>query len=78
MASLSYRKVVIPAVSGSQKVNMEVDVIDADIPLLMSKAATKKAETVLNVWRTTSIIENIIQTHCHSNIKVKKNQRVRK
>ena len=32
-----------------QKVTMEADVIDADIPLLMSKAAMKKAETVLNL-----------------------------
>ena len=45
---ISDRKVVIPALIGSQKVNMETDVIDADIPLLMSKAAMKKAETVLN------------------------------
>ena len=45
---VSDRKVVIPAVIGSQKVNLEADVWDADIPLLMFKAATKKAETALN------------------------------
>ncbi len=45
---MSEKKVIIPAVIGSKKVNLETDVIDADIPLLMSKAAMKKAETVLN------------------------------
>ena len=39
---------VIPVVIGSKKVNLETDVIDADIPLLMSKVAMKRAETVLN------------------------------
>ena len=45
---MSEKKVIIPVVIGSKKVNLETDVIDADIPLLMSKAAMKKAETVLN------------------------------
>ena len=45
---MSETKVVIPVVIGSKKVNLETGVIDADIPLLKSKVAMKKAETVLN------------------------------
>ena len=45
---MSEKNVVIPVVIGSKKVNVETDVIDADIPLLMSKVDMKRAETVLN------------------------------
>ena len=45
---MSEKKVVIPVVIGSKQVNLETDVIDADIPLLLSKGAMKKAYTVLN------------------------------
>ena len=44
----STKRTVILAVIGSKEVNLETDMIDVDIPLLMSKSAMKKAETVLN------------------------------
>ena len=44
----STKRTVILAVIGSKEVNLETDMIDVDIPLLMSKSAMKKAETVQN------------------------------
>ena len=44
----SSRKVVLPATIGSKNVKLGTDVVDAEIPLLMSKATMKKANTVLD------------------------------
>ena len=44
----SSRKVVLPVTIGSKNVKLETDVVDTEIPLLMSKAAMKKANTVLD------------------------------
>ena len=41
-------KAVVPAVIGGKKIKISTDVIDADIPLLLSKDAMKKAETEIN------------------------------
>ena len=43
----SSRKVVLSVTIGSKNVKLETDVVDIEIPLLMSKAAMKKANTVL-------------------------------
>ena len=42
---MSTTKLVIPADIGSKEVNLETDVIDVDIPLLMSKGVMRKADT---------------------------------
>ena len=39
----SIRKVVLSVTIGSKNVKLETDVVDTEIPLLLSKAATKKA-----------------------------------
>ena len=44
----SSKKVVLPVTIGSKNVKLEADVVDTEIPLLMSKAAMKKANTVLD------------------------------
>ncbi len=47
-AVISSKKVVLPVTIGSKNVKLETDVVDTEIPLLMSKAAMKKANTVLD------------------------------
>ena len=44
----SVKAATIPATIGSCKVEIKTDIIDSHIPLALSKAATKKAEIVLN------------------------------
>ena len=38
----SLKKVVLPVTIGNDKISLETDVVDTDIPLLLSKAAMKK------------------------------------
>ena len=38
----------MPTVIGNKTADHETDVVDVDIPLLLSKAAMKKAQTVLD------------------------------
>ena len=45
---ISVKAATIPAMIGSCKVKIKPDIIDSDIPLLLSKAAMKKALKVLN------------------------------
>ena len=45
---MSQKRVTIPTVIGSKRVLLETDVIDQNIPLLLSKPSMKKANTVLN------------------------------
>ena len=42
------RKVKFPAVFGKKKVTIEADIIDSDLPLLLSKESMKRAETAIN------------------------------
>lgn len=44
----SCEKIVIPVTLGQRKITIESDIVDADIPLLLSKDALKKAETILD------------------------------
>ena len=45
---VSSKKVIIPVQIGEKRVMLETDVIDNKIPLLFSKSAMKKAETVID------------------------------
>ena len=45
---VSERKVKFPAMLGSKKVTIESDIIDCELPLLLSKESMKKAETAIN------------------------------
>eukprot|EP00112_Aurelia_sp_Birch-Aquarium-sp1_P008508 Seg1939.7 transcript_id=Seg1939.7/GoldUCD/mRNA.D3Y31 product="hypothetical protein" protein_id=Seg1939.7/GoldUCD/D3Y31 len=47
-AVISSKKVVLPVTIGSKNVKLETDVVDTEISLLMSKAAMKKANTILD------------------------------
>eukprot|EP00112_Aurelia_sp_Birch-Aquarium-sp1_P025873 Seg886.5 transcript_id=Seg886.5/GoldUCD/mRNA.D3Y31 product="hypothetical protein" protein_id=Seg886.5/GoldUCD/D3Y31 len=47
-AVISSKKFVLPVTIGSKNVKLETDVVDTEIPLLMSKAAMKKANTILD------------------------------
>ena len=48
IAVMSQKRVIIPTVIGNKRVLLETDVIDQNIPLLLSKPSMKKANTVLN------------------------------
>ena len=45
---VSERKVTFPAIIGSRKVSIEADIIECDLPLLLSKESMKKADTQIN------------------------------
>ncbi|ESO93699.1 hypothetical protein LOTGIDRAFT_153154 [Lottia gigantea] len=45
----SFEKVTIPAKIGDVKCNIETEVVNTDIPLLLSKDSLKKAETILDL-----------------------------
>ena len=55
-------KIVIPVEFGRQKVKIESDIVDADIPLLLSKEALKKAETVLDFNNDSAVMFGVEQT----------------
>ena len=44
----SLYKAKLPAVVGGKKIMIETDVVDSDIPMLLSKSAMKKADTSIN------------------------------
>ena len=48
IAVMSQKRVTIPTVIGNKSVLLETDVIDQNIPLLLSKPSMKKANTILN------------------------------
>ena len=60
-------KVFIPVILGKKNVTIELDVVDAHIPLLLSKEALQKAETVLDFKNDVAIMfgekQNIISTN---------------
>ncbi|CAG2240934.1 unnamed protein product [Mytilus edulis] len=45
----SYQKVKIPALIGSVKCSIETEVVDCEIPLLLSKTSLKRASTILDL-----------------------------
>ena len=45
---VSERKVKFPAMLGTKKVTIESDIIDCELPLLLSKESMKRAETAIN------------------------------
>ena len=49
-------KIMLPAVIGNKDVIIETDVIDADIPMLLSKEALKKAKAILDFNNDTAIM----------------------
>ena len=58
----SLGKIVIPVQLGKQKVTIESDIVEADIPLLLSKEALKKAGTVLDFNSDTALMFGEQQT----------------
>ena len=57
----SIKKVIIPATLGDIKVNIETDVIDEDIPLLLSKDSMKKADTKIDFSNDTVVMFGLTQ-----------------
>ena len=55
-------KIVIPVEFGKQKVTIESDIVEADIPLLLSKEALKKAGTILDFNNDTALMFGEQQT----------------
>ena len=53
---LSQSKYIIPAHIGNSPVSIEVEVIDADIPLLLSKQAMKRAKMVLHMDKDYAVV----------------------
>ena len=45
----------IPATIDQHKINIKTDIIDSDIPLLLSKSGMKKAQIQLNIYNNTII-----------------------
>ena len=52
----SIKKVSLPAMIGKQKIDLETDVVDTDIPLLLSKSAMKKSSTVIDFDKDTAVM----------------------
>ena len=52
----SLKKVVLPVTIGNDKISLETDVVDTDIPLLLSKAAMKKSSTVIDFDKDTALM----------------------
>ena len=52
----SVLKVVLPVTIGNNKISLETDVADTDIPLLLSKAAMKKSSTIIDFDKDTAIL----------------------
>ena len=55
-------KIVIPVTLGKKRISIESDIVEADIPLLLSKEALKKAETVLDFNNDTAVMFGEKQT----------------
>ena len=53
---ISQGQAKIPVVIGTKKVFLETDIVDADIPLLLSKDSLKRAGTILDFNNDTSIM----------------------
>jgi hypothetical protein len=52
----SIGKITLPAVVGSKNVMIETEIVDADIPMLLSKAALKNARAILDFNNDTAIM----------------------
>jgi hypothetical protein len=50
----SFQYVTIPAMIGETACNINTDVVDVELPLLLSKASLKKAKTVLDLQNDTA------------------------
>ena len=50
----SLKKVSLPVIIGTQAIDLETDVVDTDIPLLLSKNAMKKSSTVIDFNKDTA------------------------
>ena len=52
----SLKKVSLPVSIGTQEIDLEADVVDTDIPLLLSKNAMKKSSTVIDFNKDTAVM----------------------
>ena len=52
----SLKKVFLPVSIGKQDIELEADVVDTDIPLLLSKNAMKKSSTVIDFTKDTAVM----------------------
>ena len=52
----SVLKVVLPVTIGNNKISLETDVADTDIPLLLSKAAMKMSSTIIDFDKGTAMM----------------------
>ena len=52
----AYASVTLPAIIGKKEVLIVTDVVNNDIPLLLSKSAMKRAETVIDFKNDTAIM----------------------
>ena len=50
----SMKKVTLPIMIGDQPIDLETDVVETDIPLLLSKSAMKKSSTILDFNQDTA------------------------
>ena len=50
------KKVFLPVSIGKQDIELEADVVDTDIPLLLSKNAMKKSSTVIDFTKDTAVM----------------------
>ena len=73
----SLKKVLLPCVIGGIRVDINADIVDADIPLLLSKEAMKKAKTVLDFDNDSvnilgKSIKLIVTKSCHYSVPIMK------
>ena len=52
----SLKKVALPVTTGNDKISQETDVVDTDIPLLLSKVAMTKSSTVIDLDKDTAMM----------------------
>ena len=52
----SIKKASLPVMIGKQEIDLDIDVVDTDIPLLLSKSAMKKSSTVIDFDKDTAVM----------------------
>ena len=52
----SIKKVSLPVMIGKQEIELETNIVDTDIPLLLSKSAMKKSSTVIDFDKDTALL----------------------
>ena len=76
----SVLKVVLPVTIGNNKISLETDVADTDIPLLLSKAAMKMSSTIIDFDKGTAMMfgkqQLLVKTSGHYAIPLTKRQQI--